>query len=144
MSGYGKTGKPGPVVGSVTRQGPRDDVRIPVNLERVLLAAAGDDAFLGRLLDDPAGAAEQGGYELTDSERAMLSALGRGELESLVERLRPERIGRSRFARNVAAAVAGSMIVSVVACDIAEKGAGPELDAGTDVAEEAEDDPVEE
>ncbi|MBW2263242.1 MAG: hypothetical protein JRG91_14830 [Deltaproteobacteria bacterium] len=148
MSGYCKTGKPGRIVGSSERQGPREDVNIPVNLERILLAAAGDDEFLGRFLSDPAGAAMQEGFDLTGSERAMLSALERRDLGKLVERFRPERIRKSRFARHVAAAVAGSMIISVVACDVAKGGgAGPDLpdaEVDADVAEEVEEDPEEE
>jgi hypothetical protein len=51
----------------------------------------------------------------------------------MIDRLAPERRKRSRFARQVAAAVAGSVIISVSACgEDTSKGVGPDLDTGTE------------
>lgn len=128
MGDYGKTGKPGEVRGSCERHGLRTRREIPVGIERVLLRAAEDEAFRDRLLGDPAAALEA--ESLTGSERAMLVAMDRSILTTLIDRFRPGSRPRSRFARKVAAAVAGTLIITTAACGSGDQqagGAGPDL-----------------
>jgi hypothetical protein len=128
MGDYGKTGKPGTVRGSCQRHGLRAQSEIPVNIERVLLRAAEDGAFRGRLLEDPAGALE--GESLTGSERAMLLAMNRSILTTMIDRFVPGEKPRSGFARKVASAVAGTLLLTTAACgsgDDMAGGAGPDM-----------------
>jgi len=128
MGDYGKTGKPGGVRGSCQRRGLRAQSEIPVNIERVLLRAAEDGTFRERLLEDPAGALE--GASLTGSEQAMLLAMDRTILTTLIDRFRSGSRPRSRFAQKVASAVAGTLLLTTAACgsgDDMAGGAGPDL-----------------
>jgi len=141
MGEYGKTGKPGAVRGSCQRRGLRAQSEISVNIERVLLRAAEDEAFCARLLEDPAGALEA--ESLTGSETAMLLAMDRSILETLIERFVPGKKPRGRFAKKVAAAVAGTLILTTAACGSGDNmlgGAGPDIPDGYDV--EAADMPL--
>ncbi len=104
------------VKGSHGMKGRRLEMEIPVSLELVLMRASKDEAFREVLLQDPGAALEAHGIEMTPSETAMLLSLSRGVLETMIERFRPSVHGRSRFARKVATAVAGSLVVSVVSC----------------------------
>jgi hypothetical protein len=142
MGEYGKTGKPGEVRGSCQRRGLRAKSEIPVNIERVLLRASEDEAFRERLLEDPAAALE--GESLTGSERAMLLAMNRTILVTLIDRFAPGKKPRGRFAKKVAAAVAGTLILTTAACGSSDQQAGgagpgdieapdmPEVSAGVD------------
>ena len=118
-------------VGSRNRRGIRTKLEIPINLERILLRAAEDREFRDALLTDAARAPSENGFALRSSERAMLSAMPRTLLEKLIERFRPDKLKRSRFARHVAAAFAGSMVVTATACgdggDGASRGAAPDF-----------------
>lgn len=128
MGKYGKTGRPGDVRGSCQRRGLRAASEIPVSIERVLLRAAEDGAFRERLLEDPASALE--GASLTGSERAMLLAMNRTILATLIDRFEPGEKPRGRFAQKVAAAVAGTLILTTAACgsgDDMAGGAGPDM-----------------
>ena len=128
MGKYGKTGKPGDVRGSCERHGLRSRREIPVGIERVLLRAAEDGAFREALLEDPAAALE--GSSLTGPERAMLLAMDRSILTALIDRFVPGKNPRGRFAQKVAAAVAGTLIITTAACgsgDQAAGGAGPDM-----------------
>lgn len=104
-------------VGSHERQGIKAEMEVPVNLERVLLEAAQDPAFYRSLLEDRARALAEKGYHLRASEQAMLSVMPRVALDKMVERLRPDKLTTSTFAKHVVAALAGSLIVSTSACD---------------------------
>lgn len=139
MARYGKTGKPGAVRGSSTRRGVRTDIVIPVNIERVLLRAAGDPAFRQALIESPEGALEGQGFSLLGSERAMLASMTRSTLEAMIESINPGRQKRARFAKRVAAAVAGTMLISTAACgsdggnEYPDAGADPDVSDVTDV-----------
>ncbi|MBW2261175.1 MAG: hypothetical protein JRG91_04310 [Deltaproteobacteria bacterium] len=88
-------------------------MEIPINLERILLGAARDEAFREDLFEDPSRAAADGGFDLTATEIAMLTAMDRSTLEAMIGGFGTERVRRGRFARHVAAAVAGTMVISV-------------------------------
>jgi hypothetical protein len=97
-------------------KGRRQELEIPVSLELVLIRASREEAFRTALLEDPVAALEAGGIEMKPSERAVLLSMSRGVLETMIDRFRPEVHGRSLFARKVATAVAGSLVVGVVSC----------------------------
>ncbi len=108
-------------------------VEVPINLERILLAAARDEAFCGRLLDDPARTAREGGFELTASELGMLSSMDRSALDATIRSFGSVKKRRGAFAGKVAAALAGSMIITVSACGDEEQTRGIEPDVPPDV-----------
>ena len=87
--------------------------------------AVRDEAFRERLIEDPVGASTDEDFELKGSEKAMLSAMDRPTIEALVQRFGAPRARRSGFAKGVAAAMAGSMIISVSACGETD-GVGPD------------------
>jgi hypothetical protein len=130
------TSKPG-IKGERRWKRARRRIEIPVNVERVLLRASGDPEFRARLLGNRRASLED--ERLTPSERGMLEAMPASTLELMVEGLAPVGRSPSRFARQVAAAVAGSMIISVAACEQTTRGAEPDLDTSTeDVADTAD------
>jgi hypothetical protein len=88
-------------------------MEIPINLERILLEAARDGAFRERLLVDPTRAVAEGGFGLSSTEKAMLAAMDRSMIEAMVRRFGRGRSRKTGFAKGVAAAVAGSMVISV-------------------------------
>jgi hypothetical protein len=112
---------------------PGISVEIPINLEKVLLRASADPVFKEALLEDPGRALAGAGFSLTGSERAVLSAMDRPTLETTIDRFASGRRRRGRFARHVAAAVAGSMIITA-SCITASDGndPGPPGDTRTD------------
>ncbi|MBW2261173.1 MAG: hypothetical protein JRG91_04300 [Deltaproteobacteria bacterium] len=116
------------VKGSHERKGQGLELEIPVSLELVLIRASKDAAFRAALLEDPLEALEEQGIEMKPSETAMLLSMRRGVLETTIDRLRPEVHGRSRFARKVATAVAGSLVVSVMSCGEATSEADVRID----------------
>lgn len=132
------------------RRMPRLGMEIPINLERILMDAARDDAFRQRLLEDPVAAVTAGGFDLTCTERAMLAAMDRSTVEAMVQRFGPARSRRSGFAKGVAAAVAGSMIISVSTGCVQSAGVIPEPpedaqaepDLGPEVPVDSTPDPV--
>lgn len=103
--------------GSRNRKGIKAEMEVPVNLERVLIEAGKDLAFYQALVSDCARALADRGYRLRASEQAMLSAMPRHALQKMIEQLRPEKLAKSRFARKVATAVAGTVLFSTSACD---------------------------
>jgi hypothetical protein len=115
--------------GSRRRARPRVEIEIPVNLERILLAASRDGALRAALVEDPLGTASREGCELTGSERAMLAAMTPSALAAMLERIAPGR-PRSRFASKVAAAVAGTLLVTT-ACT-GDGGGGDIADSAVD------------
>ena len=117
------------IKGSHGRSGRRLELEIPVSLELVLVRASEDEEFRTELLDDPGPAVERHGIEMKPSERAMLQSMSRGALETMIDGFRPSIHGRSRFARKVATAVAGSLVVGVVSCGEARSGEDVIIDA---------------
>ena len=98
------------------RRGLRAEAEVPVNLEHVLLRAARDAEFKERLLADPMAAISWAEIVVTASERALLAALPRASLDSMIERLAPKRQKNKRFLRKVgAAALVGGILVA--SCD---------------------------
>ena len=85
-----------------TRRGARQQV--PVGLERVLYAAAAEPEFRDALLADRAKALAARGFELTNSERAVLGNLPAEQLAAMIARLdvSRENLARREFLRNVA------------------------------------------
>jgi hypothetical protein len=96
-------------VGSHERTGIKSEMVVPVNLERVLLEAAQNSVFYRELTADRAQALARKGYQLRASEQAMLSALPQSALYKMVERLKPEKLTKSAFAKGVVTALAGSL-----------------------------------
>jgi len=76
---------------------------VPVGVERVLLAAADDEAFRDELRRDRAAAVE--GKGLRDSERAILQAIPEGQLFSMIDGIDTSEtnLKRRSFMRVVAA-----------------------------------------
>jgi hypothetical protein len=115
-------------VGSVEKQRREREVEIPVNVERTLMRAASDPGFRQLLLSDRASALQE--LRLTASERAVLEAMPSHLLEPLLDRL-DARKRPSRFAVGVAAAVAGTMLLTS-SCDVQKRGLDPELPDDTE------------
>jgi len=95
-------------------------MEIPITLERVLIRAASDASFRESLLDDPERAVDENDYCMVASERASLMAIPRSTLEIMIDRFRPLKHTRSRFARKVVSAVASSLIVTAASCGPAD------------------------
>jgi hypothetical protein len=104
------------VKGSHQRRSFKRKVEIPVNVERVLIKAATDEAFRAWLLEDRQAALAEGHFQLSDPERAMLANMDRSMLEAMAARFAPGSRRVGRFARKVASAVAGTMLVTTAAC----------------------------
>ena len=117
------------IKGSHGLKGRRLEMEIPVSLELVLIRASEDADFKAALLVDPGDALEAHGIEMKPSETAMLLSMSRGVLETMIDRFQPSSHGRSRFARRVATAVAGSLLVSVVSCGEADSSSDAIIDA---------------
>jgi len=100
------------LVGSYARRGLEATVEVPINLERVLLMAVEDAQFCGALLSDADRALGDRHIELQPSEKAALASMPRSVLEATVAGLKPNRqLGRA-FTQQVAAAVAGTVLLS--------------------------------
>jgi len=56
----------------------------------------------------------------------MLSAMPQTALRKMIDQLRPEKLAKSRFAKQVATAVAGTMLFTTAACESATAGVDPE------------------
>jgi hypothetical protein len=116
-------------VGSRSRKGIKAEMVVPVNLERVLIEAGKDQAFYQALRVDRGRALAERGFQLRTTEQAMLSAMPWQALEKTIERLRPETLKKSRFAKRVASAIAGTVLFSTAACS--DDSAGDNLKGGT-------------
>jgi hypothetical protein len=121
--------KPKVVKGAHNKKGRRMQMEIPVSLELVLLRAAGDEAFRDALLDDPERTLLDSGIEMRPSERAMLLSMSRGVLETMVGRFAESGPGRSRFAKKVATAAAGTLLVTAISCGEASSDEDTRIDA---------------
>jgi hypothetical protein len=119
-------------LGSHERRGIEAEMEVPVNLERVLLEAGQDPACHQALVTDRPRALAEKGFVLRASEQAMLSAMPRDALDKMVERLKPDKLKKSTFAKHVVTALAGSLIITTSACDSTTKGNGADwpLDGG--------------
>jgi hypothetical protein len=126
-----RSGRPGRIVGSWRRRGLRSEVLIPVNVERVLMAAAKDDVFLELLFTDREAACSR--YALTASERGLLRALPDDLLRRTIERLGDSRTRVPAFTRQAAAATTGLMLISALGSSC-EGGCAPD-DMGDDSAD---------
>jgi hypothetical protein len=113
-------------IGSHERKAIEAEMEVPVNLERVLLDAAQDPAFYRALVIDRARALAEKGYRLRPSEQAILAAMAQNALDKMVERLKPEKLKKSTFAKGVVTALAGSLIITTSACDSEAGGARPD------------------
>lgn len=129
--------------GAKSRNRPGISMEIPINIERVLLRAAMDRAFRDALLESSEEALRGTGFDLIASERAMLAAMPRSTLETMIDRLVPGRGRKGRFAKHVAAAVAGSMILTAsTGCEVASAGItsdAPEFDPPADIRDTADE-----
>jgi hypothetical protein len=88
------------------RRGDQRKIQVPVGLEKLLYAAAQDEGFKARLLDDPGAVAAEVGVTLRDSEVATLSAISPAALDAMIASIVPENPRRRRFMGLVAAAAA--------------------------------------
>jgi hypothetical protein len=81
---------------------------IPVGVERVLYAAASDDAFRQRLLQDRRAAVQERGFELRASELAMLELAPAAQLQAAIDGMdvTPQNLERRKFLRAVAVSAA--------------------------------------
>ncbi len=82
----------------------------PIGVERVLYAAATDEAFRGQLLEDRAAALAGGAFTLSDTERALLLAIPDDQLAAAIAALdvRPSNV-RRRAVLSVVATSAGAL-----------------------------------
>jgi hypothetical protein len=135
----GRAGQPGPLVGSWTRGGQSADTRIPINLERLLLRAARSERFKELLFSDREQALADLDVALLSSERAMLLALPVQALESMIAGLRPKTQRNRVFVKQVAAAVAGSMIISASCMACGGDDGDVWYDSGPDSGDDAGD-----
>jgi len=87
---------------------------VPINIERVLLMAAGDTDFRIRLLGDRDAVLADRSLGLTPDETAIMEALPVESLVSMIDKLDLEKRGYRRIMRRVAEAASG--------------GSAPELD----------------
>ena len=134
-----RAGKPGELKGSWHRIGLKENVEVPIGVEKILLRAAMNDKFKQRLLDDRERAIDESGLELTSTERAMLVVMPQSVLEAMAQRLNPSRQMNTRVARGVAAAVASSIILT--ASGYCCGGSGPDdgySDADTDTSSDTD------
>lgn len=122
------------IKGSRSRKPRGKSMEIPINIEKILLRAAGDDAFCSALLENATRAVEEKGFGLRDSEKAILGSMPRSTLEAMIGRIGSPSGSKGRFARHVAAAVAGSMIITAAACGDDEPTRGATADVPDDTA----------
>jgi hypothetical protein len=127
-------GARGKAVGAYARRGLHAQVEVPVNLERVLLMAVEDETFRAALLADAERALTDFRMTLEPSEKGALLSMSRSVLEAAIVGLKPNRqIGRM-FAKQVAAAVAGTLLLgaSSYCCGGVDGDEGYMPDGGTD------------
>lgn len=80
-------------------------LRVPIGIEKVLVRAAVDDEFRGKLLSDRAQALAGLGNDLTPTERTVLSTIPNDSLIQMVQNIDLKRHGKKRFMRGVVNAV---------------------------------------
>jgi len=124
------------------RKGIKANMEIPINLERVLIEAAKDSAFFEKVMMNREQAVSERGFDLRPSELAMLSTMPESLFEKLIERFRPAKLHRSRFAQRVVSAVTGSMMLAATGCaksedkfDSADAGIDPDYEFAEDAAD---------
>jgi hypothetical protein len=78
--------------------------RVPIGIEKVLYLAATDPAFRARLHEDRAAAVAGAKVRLSDVERTTLLGVPRPALEAMIARISPEKHGKRKLMKTVAAA----------------------------------------
>jgi len=124
------------IVGGRPLQRRQHTLNVPIGIEKILVRAAGDDAFRARLFADRASALEQAGIALLPSEQAMLASVPDDLLASLVDRIDLPRHGGRRFMGRVvravfATAAAGAVVMLSDGCT----GIEPDQDVGDNISE---------
>ena len=80
-------------------------MNIHAGIEKALYKAAVDPGFRRALLEDRIEAVQRGGIALTDAEEAILGSVPRERIQLMIDRIRPEKHGKRKFMKAVAAAV---------------------------------------
>jgi hypothetical protein len=78
--------------------------RVPIGIEKVLYLAASNEPFRTRLFEDRGEALAAARVRLTEVEKRTLLGVPRASLEAMIARISPERHGRRKFMKTVAAA----------------------------------------
>jgi len=115
-------------------------LKVPIGIEKVVYRAAADPGFKDRLFADRRSAVAEVGFKLLDSEFSILLSVPDQSLAAMIDRIDPERHGRRRFMRKVAAcalAVATGTVLMDAGCSSA--GCVPWPDAKDHVAETTTD-----
>jgi len=130
------------------RHEPQGKLEIPVGLEKILFLAARDPDFREKLVADRRAAIEELGVALRPSERAMLEAAPRAELEAMIGRIDASNPRKRRF-MNLVAAAATSLAAGTAGtgCDwvddptmnYADGGVGPDTDVDSDTDDSGPD-----
>ncbi|MBI5526881.1 MAG: hypothetical protein HY897_11155 [Deltaproteobacteria bacterium] len=89
-------------------------VSVPVGIEKVLYLAATDTAFKGRLFGNRSAVLADPILKLDESERAILGGVPDEQLLVMVENIDPQKHGRRKFIRSVAACAASLAAGSVI------------------------------
>ncbi len=119
------------------RKGESGTVQVPVGLEKLLFYAARDTDFKQHLLDDPAAAIAGKNMRLRPSELAMLNAVSKEALTSMIDNVVPENPKRRKFMGLVAAAAASLAAGTTEGCvdtdqpERRTKGSRPDTDSDT-------------
>jgi len=104
-------------------------MNIHAGIEKALYKAAVDPGFRRALLEDRIEAVRRGGIALTGAEEAILGSVPRERIELMIDRIRPEKHGKRRFMKAVAAAVVTLATGTAgIACE--DKGGHDATDAG--------------
>ncbi len=125
---------------------PTSELRVPAGIEYLLSLGARDARFRERLLNDPFAAARRAGLRLTDSERAILSALPREQLRAVIDNATPRTAARRSFLQRAALWVVGLFggvtMTTMTGCGTpTPKGAAPDVPSAREPPEGERDDP---
>ena len=127
------------IVGGRPRARLKRKVSIPIGIEKVLVRAAGDEAFHRALFADREQALSNAGYDLLGSERSILRSVPDAALASMVANIDLKAHTKRRFARGVAkVAFATAAMTAMVTAGAACTGAEPD-EPSQDAAEETVD-----
>ncbi len=125
---------------------PTSELRVPAGIDYLLSLGARDPKFRERLLKDPLAAARRAGLRLTDSERAILSALPDEQLRAVIDNATPPRTARRSFLQRAALWMAGLFggvtMTTMTGCAApTPKGAAPDVPPPREQPEGERDDP---